>query len=118
MSLQIYCWLHIFKHHNTLTYLFTLANSLEEARERIISKSITIKDTTKDNVYAAEGVEYYYKSSPLGAAEGVLHLGSPDSMTTEEVCYLTNELKTVLSKNPDFIGPADSVGFVTAKFHE
>ena len=115
MSLQVYCWLHIFKQHNTITYLFTLAETVEEAREKIIKKSIAIKETTTENVYADQGVEYYYKSSPLGAADGVLHLGSPDSMTTEEVCYLTNELRTALAKNPDFVGPADSVGFVTSK---
>jgi hypothetical protein len=112
---QIYVWLHRFKSHETLSYLFTSAESVGEAREKIRAKAMRIKETTTDCVYKNEGTEYYYKSSPLGSQDGVLHLGAPDSMTTEEICYLTLEITAALEKDPLFIGPIDSVGFVTAK---
>ena len=112
---QIYVWSHHFKSQETISYFFTFAESVDEAREKIHAKAMHIKETTTDCVFKNEEGEYFYKSSPLGSQDGVLHLGAPDSMTTEEVCYLTIELTAILTKDPLFIGPVDSVGFVTAK---
>jgi hypothetical protein len=112
---QIYVWSHTFKGQGTICYFFTSAESVDEAREKITAKAMRIKETTTDCVFKNEEGEYFYKSSPLGSEDGVLHLGAPDSMTTEEVCYLTTELTAILTKDPLFVAPADSVGFVTAK---
>ena len=112
---MLFVWLHRFKKQNTISYFFTSAESVEKAREKILEKAALIKQTTTDCVFNSEGVEYFYKSSPLGAADGVLHLGAPDSITTEEVCYLYEQIKNTLDGAPLFTGPDDSVGFVTAK---
>jgi hypothetical protein len=112
---QIYVWLHEFKDRGTITYFFTTAESVDEAREKIHAKAMRIKETTKDCEFVKDEIEYLYKSSPLGSQDGILHLGAPDCMTTEEVCYLTTDITAALKKEPLFVGPADSVGFVTAK---
>jgi len=112
---KIYVWLYEFKGRGTLSYLFTSAESVNEAREKIHAAANRIKETTTDGVFVKDEIEYLYKSSPLGSQDGILHLGAPDCMTTEEVCYLTLDITAALEKEPLLVGPMDSVGFVTAK---
>lgn len=112
---QIYVWLYEFKGRGTISYFFTSAESVESAREKIHAAANRVKETTKDCEFIKDEIEYLYKSSPLGSQDGILHLGAPDCMTTEEICYLTLDITAALEKEPLFVGPMDSVGFVTAK---
>lgn len=115
MTDKVFVWLHEFKSQSTISYFIANAETVELARSKILQKVKDIKDTTTDCVYSSEGVDYRYKSSPLGASDGILHLGAPYSMTTEEVCHMDAEVTNTLSKDPLIISPSDFVGFVTAK---
>lgn len=112
MEEQLFVWMHEFKEDKTLSYLFCIATNVSEARTKIIEKAKAVKETITECVFNSEGTEYRYKSSSMGAKDGVLHLSAPNSATTEEICYYN--LEEVLKKDPIYIAPSNSVGFVTA----
>ncbi len=116
MSGQFFVWL--LRLEETIAYLFTVAASVEDARLAIMAKLKEVKDTTTECVHWSEGVEYRYKSSPLGSSDGVLHLGGPNCMTSEEVCFQEKVVLDALKKEPLFVGNANSVGIVTAAAEE
>jgi hypothetical protein len=109
---KVFVWMHDFKKDKTLSYLFCTAANVSEARTKILEKAKAVKETITECVFNSEGTEYRYKSSSMGAKDGVLHLSAPNSATTEEICYYN--LEEILKKDPVYIAPQDSVGFVTA----
>ena len=113
-TLKTYVWLYNFDADNTVCYFFANAETVEKAREIIIEKAKLIKDTTNECVFNSEGVEYRYKSTPMGSKDGILHLSAPHCMTTEEVCYRSKEVEAAVSEEPLFVAPINCAGFVTA----
>lgn len=105
----------------TLGYLFTMADSVEEARASILKRITDVRETTTECSFKGEeaGFEGYnctYKSTSLGAKEGVLHLTGTECMTTEEFCDKHDEISKELAKPPLHIAPWDSVGFALSHF--
>jgi hypothetical protein len=104
------------KSSDTLTYLFCTAETVEKARAQILEKLREIRETTTLCKFDSNGTVYEYKSSCLGAKEGVLHLSGINCATTEELCVESNEetIMKIVSDTPLHIAPANSVGFATS----
>jgi hypothetical protein len=114
MEMHTYTWM--IKSSDTLTYLFSTAETVEKARSQILEKLRAIRETTALCKFDSNGTVYEYKSSPLGAKDGVLHLSGMNCATTEELCVESNEdiIMKIVSDAPLHIAPVNSVGFATS----
>jgi hypothetical protein len=105
----------------TLGYLFAMADNLEEARASILRRMNDIRETTTECSFNGgeagyEGYKCTYKSTSLGAKDGILHLTGTECMTTEEFCEKKETIAKELAKEPLHIAPWDSVGFALSHF--
>jgi hypothetical protein len=118
MSGQLYVWMMPMNSCKTLAYITVIAESIEDARAKVLAKVDEVNATTTECKFKGEdGVEYSCSTSTLGSKDGVLHLSGTECLTTEEFCKERKFIEEELAKEPLHIAPATSVGFCLSNFN-
>ncbi len=112
--MQLFVWM--IRTNGTLGYITAVADTVEGARARLLATAQRVRETTTDGTFKEGEMEYTYRSTNLGARDGVLHLTGTECLTTEEFCEQQEVVERELAKDPLHVAPVDSCIFALSNF--